>query len=413
MPFKWVWLSTDVVFWALCLGVVLVAYMPKPKHISAAWARVWESKVAMGAVVVMLFYVLITLLDSVHLSFNAMDKPGVYTFIDLMFAHVEHTPEWTYSAPFAQITHGPTLLFQASCGFAIGAMIWGVIVWTFSRFHTRTSPVAWRSAAWALFWVLTLFSMLYYLSFFYHVFGTDKVGQDVFYQSIKSVRTGVFIGTVTTLVLLPFAMLMGTLAGYFGGVVDDVIQYIYTTISSIPNVLLIVASVLMLEIFMTNHPEFFSNMEDRAEARLLALCIILGITSWTSLCRLLRAETLKLREQDYVKAGISLGSSNRFILWQHIVPNLMHIIFITVALDFSSLVLMEAVLAYVGVGVDAMTFSWGNMINAARLELARDPVVWWSLTAAFILMFALVLAANLLSDVVQKAFDPRARQEGS
>jgi len=141
----------------------------------------------------------------------------------------------------------------------------------------------------------------------------------------------------------------------------------------------------------------------------LAICLIFGLTSWTSLCRLLRAETFKLREQDYVRAGIVMGTSNSSIIIQHIIPNLMHIVLITVAMDFSALVLAEAVLSYVGVGVDPSTFSWGNMINAARFELARDPVVWWSLGAAFIFMFMLVLSANLFSDVLQKAFDPRAR----
>jgi peptide/nickel transport system permease protein len=80
-------------------------------------------------------------------------------------------------------------------------------------------------------------------------------------------------------------------------------------------------------------------------------------------------------------------------------------------LDFSSLVLAEAVLSYINIGVDPTTYSWGNMINGARLELAREPIVWWSLTAAFIFMFALVLAANLFADTVQEAFDPREKAE--
>jgi peptide/nickel transport system permease protein len=89
-------------------------------------------------------------------------------------------------------------------------------------------------------------------------------------------------------------------------------------------------------------------------------------------------------------------------------PNIMHIVIITVVLDFSALVLAEAVLSYVNIGVDPTTYSWGNMINAARLEMSREPVVWWSLFAAFLFMFILVLFANLFSDVVRDAFDPRA-----
>jgi peptide/nickel transport system permease protein len=247
------------------------------------------------------------------------------------------------------------------------------------------------------------------LSVDYHVLGTDKVGQDVLYQSLKSVRTGLVIGTLTTIVMLPLALSMGIAAGYFRGWIDDVIQYIYTTLNSIPGVLLIAAAVLMLQVYMNNHPENFSTIAERADLRLLFLCIILGMTSWTGLCRILRAETLKLREAEYVLAARSMGASKLSILHRHILPNLMHIVMISIVLDFSGLVLAEAVLSYVGVGVDPSMISWGNMINGARLEMARDPIVWWSLAAAFFSMFTLVLAANLFADVVRDAFDPRVQ----
>ena len=158
---------------------------------------------------------------------------------------------------------------------------------------------------------------------------------------------------------------------------------------------------------MANHPDMFETVTQRADMRLLFLCMILGITSWTGLCRLLRGETLKLSQLDYVEAATAFGVGHFKIMVRHILPNVMHIVLISVVLDFSSLVLAEAVLSYVGVGVDPTTISWGNMINSARLEMARDPVVWWSLTAAFMFMFALVLAANLFSDAVRDAFDPR------
>jgi len=190
-----------------------------------------------------------------------------------------------------------------------------------------------------------------------------------------------------------------------------VIQYIYTTLNSIPGVLLIAASVLMIQVYMANNPEMFATDAARADARLFFLCVILGITSWTGLCRLLRGEALKLSEVDYVQAAQAFGVSNFKILWRHIQPNVMHIVLIMVVLDFSGLVLAEAVLSYVGVGVDPTMNSWGNMINSARLEMAREPVVWWSLFAAFIFMFALVLAANLFSDAVRDAFDPRLRKQ--
>jgi peptide/nickel transport system permease protein len=241
----------------------------------------------------------------------------------------------------------------------------------------------------------------------YHVLGTDKVGNDVLYQCLKGIRTGVVIGTLTTLATLPLSIGLGVLAGFYRGWVDDVIQYLYTTLNAIPGVLLIAASMLVMESVMARHEAFFQSLAARADFRLLALCVILGITSWTGLCRLIRAETLKLREMDYVHAARILGVSEFRILMRHIVPNLFHLVLISVALDFSSLVLAEAVLSYINIGVDPSTESWGNMINTARLELARDPPVWWSLLGAFLFMFVLVLSANLLADVLRDAFDPR------
>lgn len=241
----------------------------------------------------------------------------------------------------------------------------------------------------------------------YHVFGTDKVGQDVLYQVLKSVRTGLVIGLLTTLVTLPLAILLGILAGYFRGWVDDLIQYLYTTLSSIPGVLLIAAAILMMQVLIDTHPQWFATAAERADLRLLALCFILGITSWTGLCRLLRGEALKLRELEYIQAAQAFGVADFAIIVRHILPNLMHIVIVALVMDFSSLVLAEAVLSYVGIGVDPTMISFGTMINNARLELAREPVVWWSLAAAFIFMFTLVLAANLFADAVRDAFDPR------
>jgi peptide/nickel transport system permease protein len=235
-----------------------------------------------------------------------------------------------------------------------------------------------------------------------------KVGQDVLYLTLKSIRTGLLIGTLTTLIMLPAAVLLGILAGYVGGWVDDLIQYLYTVLNSIPGVLLIAAAVLMMQVIIDTHPEWFATSAERADARLLALCLILGVTSWTGLARLLRGETLKLREMDYVQAARAFGVKPLAIMLRHILPNLMHIVLIALVMDFSGLVLAEAVLSYVGIGVDPNTISFGTMINAARMELAREPMVWWSLAAAFAFMFALVLAANLFADAVRDAFDPRA-----
>ena len=218
-----------------------------------------------------------------------------------------------------------------------------------------------------------------------------------------------FIGLVTIMVMLPFAVILGIAAGFFGGFIDDIIQYIYITISSIPGVLLIAASVLSIQVFIAANPDFFHTLNDRADMRLVALCVILGLTNWTGLCRMIRAETLKLREMDYINAAKVLGSSSSYIIFRHILPNVMHLLLIALAIDFSFLVLAEAVLSYIGVGVSPLTISWGNMINGARLELAREPIVWWPVLSAFIFMFGLVLSANIFADSLRDAFDPRAK----
>ncbi len=278
---------------------------------------------------------------------------------------------------------------------------------TLSRLRERGQGLPLGSMLATILIIAALIGMTVNLASAYHVLGTDKVGQDVLYLSLKSIRTGLIIGTVTTLVTLPLALFFGIAAGYFRGWVDDVIQYVYTVLSSIPSVLLIAAAVLMMQVTIDTHPEWFDTTASRADLRLVFLCLILGITSWTGLCRLLRGETLKLREMEYIQAAQSFGVPSARILTRHIVPNVMHIILIALVMDFSGLVLAEAVLSYVGVGVDPSMISFGTMINGARLEMGREPMVWWALAAAFCFMLVLVLAANLFADAVRDAFDPR------
>jgi peptide/nickel transport system permease protein len=179
--------------------------------------------------------------------------------------------------------------------------------------------------------------------------------------------------------------------------------------SFIPDILLIAAVMLILQGWLARLPAAEQETAISADYRLLALCAIMGITSWTGLCRLIRAEALKLRELAYVQAADPLGVSRARIIARHLVPNLMHIVLISVVLRFSGLVLAEAVLAYVGIGVDPAMQSWGNMVNQSPLELARDPVVWWNLLAAFVFMLGLVLPANVFGDGVRDALDPRLR----
>ncbi len=448
MKFSFLW--TDILIWLLVLMVIGFAiYSFGKPHLKEPWKIVSKNAMAMSSMLVLLLYIAVALLDSIHFIPDKKDKAEnfgeVISVLDYLLTDIRQNTEKTYSAPFADTLYSKESVEQAdgsvqriapklkhagshltanskrsdiikniASAIIFALMLWLIILAGFYVLRRRknlnlklTKFIA-KSTGATLFVLILVVLIMTFLAPLYHIFGTDKVGQDVLYQAIKSIRTGLVIGTLTTLIMLPFAVMLGLLAGYMRGWIDDVIQYLYTTISSIPGVLLIASSILMVQVYIANNPEAFNTTIKQADMRMLSLCVILGITSWTGLCRLIRAETLKLKQMDYVTAAKTLGVGPFRIMLRHLMPNVMHIILISIILDFSGLVLAEAVLSYVGVGVDPTTFSWGNMINTARLEMAREPIVWWSLTAAFIFMFTLVLAANLFSDVLREAFNPRS-----
>lgn len=461
MSFQPVFLWTDILIWVLVLACLAFGWtIARTPTLRSSWHAVLARPMGMASLTVLTVFVLIGLADSLHYRArldNGQLDVEVKSLLDKALGSLNERAERTYSAPLAthaqaketverldgkQVREYPRLKFGGAhladpekdwlpdvLKRVVAGLAWGIVAtvlfaslligimrkrWRcgWRQAHARLwSPppgnLAWRSLLVTMSIVFLLVGVMASLSVGYHVLGTDKVGQDVLYQTLKSVRTGLVIGTLTTLVTLPLAIGLGLLAGYFRGWVDDVIQYLYTTLNSIPWVLLVAAAVLIVQVFIEQNESSFSSVAERADVRLLALCVIIGLTGWTGLARLLRAETLKLRELDYVTAARAFGVSGPRILTRHILPNVQHLILISVVMDFSGLVLAEAILSYVGVGVDPVMNSWGNMINAARLELAREPVVWWPLVAAFSFMFALVLAANLFADAVQDAFDPR------
>ncbi len=459
-------LWTDwLVYLLVAVGVGFFFYARRHEHLARPWRQIVQRPLAMSAAVVLLVYIAIGLADSIHVheprENTEADKPvfssELVSVLDIALSSLRLQQEKTYSAPFAMHSYAKETIEQAdgsvirefprleyggahlssikqrvgdvvaklSLALLLSLVIFMLLVVLLALYLSRSqvsslgeqlsklkrgeTQTPWRAIGLTVFILLWVGFSLAILSRYYHVLGTDKVGQDVLYLALKSIRTGLVIGSLTTLFLLPFALSLGIMAGYFKGRVDDFIQYLYTTLSSIPGVLLIAASVLMIDVYIQNNADQFPTIAERADARLLFLCLILGITGWVGLCRLLRGEALKLREIDYIQASQAFGVSNTRILSRHILPNVMHIVLITLVIDFSGLVLAEAVLSYIGVGVDPSMISWGNMINSARLEMAREPIVWWSLVAAFIFMFVLVLCANLFSDAVRDAFDPRVQ----
>jgi peptide/nickel transport system permease protein len=469
MP-KAVLLATDLVLWLLLLAVAgYVWHALRTPTLRQTWRVVGRDAAAMASAVVLTAFVAIAAVDSIHyrpllpLAPGAAPdaapaySPRTLSVLDALLAHPREAREKTYSIPlgthqysketmlidgkavrdYPRLVYGGAhladperewvgdVLLRSARGLAFGALgaalLWVVVSALRARavgvgvraslraIATGATDVPWRAmlvtaSVLVLFggWVAALWPH-------YHPFGTDQTGNDVLFQTLKSIRTAVVIGSLATIATLPFAIGFGILAGYYRGRVDDAIQYLYTVLSSIPSVLLIAAFVLMIQVFVDKNPQLFETGLERADIRLFLLSAILGITGWATLARLLRAETLKLSELDYVQAARAFGVSDAGIMRRHILPNVTHIVLIVAVLDFSGLVLYEAVLSYVGVGVDPSTASFGTMINSARNEMSRDPVVWWNLGAAFVFMVALVLAMQLFAGTVREAFDPRAR----
>lgn len=466
---KWVFLWTDITIWVLVACLLgYIAWVRRSPALRANWRKVFEDRGAMASAVVLTACLAVTLLDSVHYRSALAPTAGASgnalaydtrtrSVLDAVLVRLIESREATYSLPLATLSFtkesvevegrvqrvAPRLKFGGAhlrdpqseqwadlwwrgvAGCLAGALASLMLGAALVMGVARSRQLAWRPAArqvwqgdgplpWRVAWItcavlLTAGGLVTSWAGAYHVLGTDLTGNDVLYQSLKSIRTAFVIGSLATLATLPVAVVLGITAGYFGGWVDEVIQYVYTVLSSVPNVLLIAACVLMVQVFIDQHPDLYETGAERSDLKLFLLCTVLGLTGWAGLCRLLRGETLKLRELEYVQAATAFGVSHARIMARHLFPNVAHLMLIVTVLEFSSLILYEAVLSYVGVGVDPSMNSFGGMINLARSEMSRDPLVWWSFASAFGFMVTLVLAANLFADGVQAAFDPRAK----
>lgn len=220
------------------------------------------------------------------------------------------------------------------------------------------------------------------------IFGTDIFGRSVFLKMVKGAETAIAIGLATSIISLVIGTIMGAVAGYFGGFIDEIIVWFYTTFSSIPFIMLLISIAFIMGKGTST------------------VFISLGVTSWVSLCRIVRGEVMKHKEREYSQAANALGAGHTRKIFKHILPNISHVLIINFSLTFESAIKAEVILSYLGLGVQGRP-SWGTMIDDSKLELARG--VWWQLGAATLAMFFIVLAFNILGDALRDALDPKLK----
>jgi peptide/nickel transport system permease protein len=221
-------------------------------------------------------------------------------------------------------------------------------------------------------------------------FGGDKWGRDVLKKTIKGSETSIFVGLAAALVATFIGTLLGALAGYYGKAVDDVLNWFYSVFSSIPYLLLILAVAAVLQ-----------------QKGMLTIILILGLTGWTGVFRLIRAEYLKHKGREYVQAADAIGASNARKMFVHVFPNVSHVVLVQLSILVVAFIKSEVILSYLGFGVPVDVVSWGSMLNEAQNELILGK--WWQLVAATTAMALLVTAFSLFTDALRDALDPKLK----
>ncbi|MCI0499729.1 MAG: ABC transporter permease [Planctomycetales bacterium] len=230
-------------------------------------------------------------------------------------------------------------------------------------------------------------------------FGTDFLGQSTWRKMIYASKTSITVALFASIISILIGVPMGAVAGYFRGWVDDTIVWLYTTVGTIPGIVLIMAFAVVLR------AQTFFGAELKG---ITAVYVAMGLTSWVGICRLIRGEIIKRKESEYVLAARALGCSNRRIIFKHLLPNVFHVIIIDFSLRFVHFIHAEVILSFLGLG-EADKPSWGAMIDAARTELARN--VWWEMAAATVAIFVVSLALNIFGDALRDCLDPKLRTD--
>lgn len=231
------------------------------------------------------------------------------------------------------------------------------------------------------------------------LFGTDFLGQSTLRKTIYGAKTSITVALCASIISLLIGVPLGAIAGYYRGWVDDVIVWFYTTMGTIPYILLVMAFAVVLR------DRTILGWEIKG---ITAVYLAIGLTSWVGICRLIRGEIIKRKESEYVLAAKAIGCSNRIIIFKHLLPNVFHIIIINFSLRFVSFIHTEVILSFLGLG-ETDKPSWGGMIDAARTELARN--VWWEMAAATVAIFFISLALNIFGDALRDCLDPKLRTD--
>lgn len=217
--------------------------------------------------------------------------------------------------------------------------------------------------------------------------GTDLFGRSVLQRSFHATKIALLVGFVSTIISLFIGVLLGALSGYFRGWLDEIIVWLYTTLDSIPYILLLAAFAFALGQGLQN------------------IFWALGLTTWTTICKIIRGEFIKLKNAEFVLAARAQGSPTWKIIFCEILPNTSHLIFVQAGVVFVSVIKIEVILSYLGLGLEPGSPSWGLMINDAKQEITRG--IWWNMFAATVFMFGLVLSAQLLLEALRKHWDPK------
>jgi peptide/nickel transport system permease protein len=228
-------------------------------------------------------------------------------------------------------------------------------------------------------------------------FGTDIFGQSVLRKTLYGAKISLTVAMCASLISLAIGIPLGAIAGFFGGVIDDIIVWLYSTLSSIPYILLVLAFAVVLR----DKTIFGIKL-----AGISTVYMAIGLTSWVGICRLIRGEIIKRKNAEYVIAARACGTSNLKIIFTHLLPNVYHIIIINFSLRFVGFIHAEVILSFLGLG-ETTRPSWGAMINDARVELARG--VWWQMAAATLAIFFISLALNIFGDALRDSLDPKLR----